>query len=312
MESGQPFITVIICTRNRAASLARTLDSLVSARANYPEDDWELLVVDNGSTDDTAATIERYGDRLPVRRILEAQAGLSNARNAGVRGSKGKYVLWTDDDVRVDRQWLAAYAAAFAAHPDDAVFGGRTEPVFEEPVQQWFADSRDALASLLAIRDEPDWTEITRLRVPYGLNYALRGVEQRKNLYNPALGVAPGRRRGGEEVEVIRRILREGGTGSWVWNATVYHLIPPERQTLKYIELFYTLQGYDSPIGGTSIRPWNRVRALLDTRNAAREADQALRGLSVIESSAAVPWLVLKARAKGSLRRLLFRKTGEI
>jgi glycosyltransferase involved in cell wall biosynthesis len=308
MNVEQPFITVVICTRDRAASLARTLESLVDARAFYPEDDWELLVVDNGSTDDTAATVERYRDRLPLRRIFEAQAGLSNARNAGVREAKGKYILWTDDDVRVDRQWLAAYAAAFIARPHDAIFGGRTEPVFEAPLQQWFADSRDALESLLAVRDEPDWVEIARLRVPYGLNYALRGEEQRRNLYDPALGVAPGRRRGGEEVDVINRILRGGGTGSWVWNATVYHLIPPERQTLNYIDTFYTSHGYDFPIGGASIRPWKRVSALLRAQSAAREAKRALRSLPTAESPEAVPWLILRARAKGSLQRLLFRK----
>jgi len=308
MEFDGPFITVIICTRNRAASLARTLESLVEARASYAEDDWELLVVDNGSTDDTAATIDRYGMRLPLRRISEPEAGLSHARNAGVSEARGQYILWTDDDVLVHPQWLAAYAAAFTARPQDAIFGGRTEPVLEEPVQQWFADSVEQLAPLLAIRSEPDWTEISRWRVPYGLNYAIRGTEQRRYRYNPTLGVAPGRRRGGEEVDVIRRILLDGGTGSWVWDATVYHLIPPERQTLSYIRTFFMSNGYDFPIGGASINPLKRARALLLTLGAARQANRALRNLSMAETADAVPWAILKARAEGSLQRLLFRK----
>ncbi|MBB5987750.1 glycosyltransferase family 2 protein [Sphingobium lignivorans] len=299
-----PFVTVIICTRNRAESLARTLDSLVTAAARMSES-WELLVVDNGSTDATPEVIERFAGRLPIRRVWQPVAGLSNARNAGVAESKGDYVLWTDDDVLVDENWLAAWSRAFRERPGDAVFGGRTEPVFEEPREPWFTENRKVLRGLLAIRDRPEWTEVTPSRLPWGLNYAVRGAEQRAQPYDPELGVAPGRRRGGEEVAVIKAILAQGGTGSWVWDATVLHIIPAERQTESYIRTFYEAVGFDNPIRGVRTGLPARARAVLSTLRVLAESGLAYRRTRKHDRREAVQWLVLNARASGSLRRHL-------
>ena len=125
--TGQPLATVTICTRNRAASLARTLASIVEA-ARAVSEDWELLVVDNGSTDDTSEVVDGFAGCLPIHRILHSVPGLSNARNAGVAAARGRFIIWTDDDLTVDRAWLAAYLAAFRTWPDCAIFGGRAIP----------------------------------------------------------------------------------------------------------------------------------------------------------------------------------------
>src|SRR6516165_2736912 len=123
------FVTVAICTRNRAGSLRRTLESL--AALQIPGDlTWEIVIVHN-STDHTDDVINKYLERLPVRRVLETRAGLSNARNQAVDTAKGEYIVWTDDDVIVDPGWLSAYAAAFRRWPEAAVFGGRIKPRYE-------------------------------------------------------------------------------------------------------------------------------------------------------------------------------------
>lgn len=303
--SVDPIATVIICTRDRSASLARTLGSLVDA-ARRVDQAWELVVVDNGSSDDTAEVIRGFSDRLPVRYVHQPIAGLSNARNAGVAASTGRYVVWTDDDVLVDEGWLAAYFAAFAERPGDAVFGGRTEPVLEEPHQPWFKANAHRLGSLLAVRDEPSWREVTVSQVPYGLNYAIRGEEQRRHFYDPELGVAPGRRRGGEEVAVIRAILAEGGRGSWVWDATVYHLIPAARQTEDYIIQFYTALSLDHPLftrnTGLMARAVAAARSIVKYVRSDWHYRRARKrgGLE-----AATPWLILRTRAAGSLARYI-------
>ncbi len=237
-----PLATVTICTRNRADSLARTLASVAEA-AQHVSDPWEMVVVDNGSSDHTPEVIDRFTDRLPLRRVVQDIPGLSNARNAGVAAARGQFIIWTDDDVLVDAQWLASYLAAFAANPAAGIFGGRAVPRYEEPRQDWFIRMEAHLEGLLAIRDHPEWTDITLDRLPYGLNYAMRSDLQRRFAYDPALGVAPGRRVGGEETDVIRRALADGATGRWVWDATVYHLITPERQTADYIYAYYFSQG---------------------------------------------------------------------
>lgn len=300
-----PIATVIICTRDRSGSLARTLTSVIEA-ARHVSDPWELLVVDNGSSDDTREVVWSFADRLPVRCVDQPLAGLSNARNAGVAASKGAYLVWTDDDVMVDVDWLGAYLAAFRERPGDAVFGGRATPVLEEPHEPWFKANMQRLGSLLAIRDNPDWRDVTLRQMPFGLNYAIRAEEQRRHLYDPTLGVAPGRRRGGEEVAVISAILAEGGRGSWVWDATVYHLIPASRQTEAYIIEFYTALSLDYPLHkrdkGVVRRTVLSLRCVLTYLRAAWHYRWARRSGGL---EASTPWLILRTRAAGSLVRYL-------
>lgn len=277
----QPLATAIICTRNRAASLERTLNSIVAA-ARHVSAPWEMLVVDNGSTDDTQQTIEKFKGALPIRSVIQPEPGLSNARNAGVAAALGKYIIWTDDDVLVDEKWLAAYLEAFEANPGAVVFGGTAVPVYQEPKRNWFVKAEPQIVSLLAIRNSPEWSEITSKRIPYGLNYAIRAAEHKKRLYDPELGVAPGRRRGGEETTLIRALLAEGATGAWAWDAKVYHLIPAQRQTLRYIYEFYRAHGQDFPTGGLHFKPaspaW--LAFLLPANLVRHSAKLLLRGLT--------------------------------
>lgn len=239
------FVTVAICTRNRAASLSRTLRSL----SEIPKPaglDWELIVVDNGSTDATASTCEEFAKILPLRRVFEQRPGLSNARNAAVAAARGHYVVWTDDDVVVGRNWLFAYVEAFRTWPDAAVFGGRITPVFEGSPPPWFRDNQESLASALAARDfgdEPLPLSVADDRLPFGANYAIRAAEQRRFLYDPNLGAAPGRSRLGEETKAIEAILRSGGAGRWVPMAQVEHCIGVERQTIQYVKQYYMGHG---------------------------------------------------------------------
>lgn len=213
-----------------------------------PPGSWELLVVDNGSRDGTAEVIGAFADRLPVRRVWQPVPGLSNARNAGVTESRGRHVVWTDDDVVVHAGWLAAHAAAFRRRPDAVLFGGPTRAVLEEPSQPWFREEAERLESLLAVRDfGPEELALSPAQAPYGLNYAVRGEEQRRLLYDPDLGVAPGRRTGGEEIAVMQALFDEGGTGVWVPTAWVDHMIPASRQTEAYVISYYSAEAELKP-----------------------------------------------------------------
>ena len=116
-------ITVAICTWNRSPSLRQTLDGFTGIAAPAATK-WELLVVNNNCTDGTDEVIRAFEDRLPVRRAFEPRPGLSHARNRAIAEATGDYILWTDDDVTVCRDWLVAYADAFRRWPDAALFGG--------------------------------------------------------------------------------------------------------------------------------------------------------------------------------------------
>jgi glucosyl-dolichyl phosphate glucuronosyltransferase len=240
-------ISVIICTRNRAAQLGAVLTSMVEM-VKPAGIDWEICIVDNGSTDHTAEVVESFAGRLPIRRVREDLAGLSNARNRGVAEAAGRYLCWTDDDVLVDPQWLAAYAAAFEQFPTAAIFGGRILPSLEPPTPAWFAENAGEwpLTSLLAARDLGDETTPLSFegdKVPWGANFAVRAEEQRRCLYDPRLGVSPNQKRLGEETEVMYRLFQQGAEGRWVPGAKVHHIIPQRRQSYDYVHEYFFAMG---------------------------------------------------------------------
>ncbi len=230
--------------------------------------EWELLVVDNGSLDDTPGTIARFAGQLPIARIWEPNAGLSRARNAGVAAARGRYIVWTDDDVLVSHQWLAAFVEAFAAHPEAAIFAGRITPVLEPPTPEWFRKAVPDLHYLLAARDFGDIAvplSAADERLPFGASFAVRMAEQRHFLYDPDLGVAPGRRRGGEEVGVALAILAAGHSGWWVPRAEVRHLIASDRQTTVYVEQYYAAMGesWARTAPGNGVAAVTRLKAVI-------------------------------------------------
>lgn len=238
-------ITVIMCTRNRAGQLRNVLETFV--RLVPPADAaWEMLVVDNGSSDDTAAVIDSFADRLPLRRISEPKAGLSNARNAGVRAATGDYICWTDDDVEVDPQWLAAYTRAFHRYPNGTIFGGVVEPVFEAPPPEWLIEATPLLDAMLAKRDQGPEEKLLPAEqrfLPYGANFAVRTVEQKLFEYDPELGVSPAQRRLGEETCVLRKIAAMGGEQRWIPESRVRHIIPASRISIESVRSYFHAVG---------------------------------------------------------------------
>ncbi len=143
-------VSIIICTRNRAASLAQTLASLGRC-ALPPELETEFLVVDNGSTDETAQVVRAAAlpNGLEVKYLREHATGLSRARNAGLRHGRGDIFLFTDDDVRVPTDWIAGMSKPIMSGEADAVAGGVRFPAEYEPKlsQEPFRSRRGWLAT---------------------------------------------------------------------------------------------------------------------------------------------------------------------
>jgi glycosyltransferase involved in cell wall biosynthesis len=100
-------LSVIVPTHNRRDLLPRTLEGFCVQTGNPP--DWELLVVDDGSTDATEETVKTYAHRLPIRYFHQGKSGVSTARNLGLREARGKLVLFLDDDVIPSPQLLAEH-----------------------------------------------------------------------------------------------------------------------------------------------------------------------------------------------------------
>jgi glycosyltransferase involved in cell wall biosynthesis len=297
-------ISVIICTRNRAAQLMNVLESAANLR--MPKGlRWELIVVDNGSSDNTAEVAASFRDRLPIRVVREDMAGLSNARNRGVDEANGSYICWTDDDLLLDPNWLEAYASAFRRHPEAAIFGGRIIPVLQSPTPNWFRRFADEwpLTTLLAKRDLGD--EVCPLSfekgaVPWGANFAVRTAEQRQARFEPTLGVSPLQRRLGEESEAIFRIMKAGALGWWVPDSKVRHIIPPQRQTWRYVYDYFLSCGETVAY---MERAWPGAHHMAGNK---RDMDRVSRSaLSLYARAAASGLLFVAARLAGATRRSL-------
>src|SRR5262245_17549789 len=116
-------VSIVICTRNRASRLSGTLGALRALRTDHR---YEVIWVDNASTDDTAAVLKReLGDDPTARYVFGERMGLGAARNVGWKASRGKIVAFTDDDCRPSPDYVDAMVAAFSDYPDVGVIGGR-------------------------------------------------------------------------------------------------------------------------------------------------------------------------------------------
>jgi glucosyl-dolichyl phosphate glucuronosyltransferase len=239
-------VTVAVCTWNRCHSLRRTLERMTEL-VIPPGVEWELLVVNNRSTDATEEVVASFAGRLPIRCLWEPKPGLSNARNRATEEATGDYIIWTDDDILVERQWLAAYVAMFREHPEAAVFGGPIEPIFEGTPPGWLLRVMDWIAPIFghqslgdeAVQLAPDLVH----RGPYGGNMAMRLEAQRRFPYDPEMGVRHGEYATGEETQVILRMLSSGLDGWWSPEPRVGHWIPRSNQTPRFVRRCFVARG---------------------------------------------------------------------
>ena len=236
-------LTVAICTWNRSELLRQTLEHMTRLRVPGAIT-WELLVVNNNCTDATDAVIAEFAAQLPLQRLFEPTPGQSSARNAAVRAATGDYLVWTDDDVLVDSEWLAAYAAAFARWPDAVIFGGPITPWFEGNPPKWLKAAFHKVSNAYAVLDlgsQP--VPLGHDAYPFGANMAFRTDVLRRKTYDPSLGLRPGGSMRGEEMVLIRELFSAGERGWWVPEARVQHFVPRRRQTVEYLREYYRGSG---------------------------------------------------------------------
>ena len=234
------FLTIGICTWNRAKFLDISLDAF--RKVHLPSAiDWEILVVNNNSTDETDDIIEKHARNLPIRRLFEPHAGKSFALNHVIREARGDYILWTDDDAIVDRNWVKAYVEAFRKWPDAVFFGGPILPWFEQEPPEWLTEETiPIVASAFAILDfEEGFSELEYEKLPYGVNMAVRCKEQKRYLYNTSYGPRPNSEVRGEETVLMHKLLKDSHEGRWVPKAKVSHYVPKKRMSIKYLKNVY-------------------------------------------------------------------------
>jgi glucosyl-dolichyl phosphate glucuronosyltransferase len=147
-------ISVLLATYNGEKVLPRTLEGY--ALQEDVRFEWKLVVVDNGSTDQTREVIERFQRRLKIDCLFEATAGKNCALNAGLQAIDGEAVIISDDDAIPQPDFLASWRRALSRHPSYDIFGGSVEPLFDVDPPEWMPRGRVKFAELFAARDLPE------------------------------------------------------------------------------------------------------------------------------------------------------------
>jgi glycosyltransferase involved in cell wall biosynthesis len=232
-------VTVGVCTWNRAALLDQTLTRMRELRLPAGAT-WELLVVNNNSTDDTDAVIENHAAAVPIRRLFEPMPGHSNARNRAIEHARGDLLVWTDDDVLVDPDWIAEYLKAAERFPEAGYFGGTVDPWFETDPPRWVVRNLALIPGPFAVRQlGPEVRPLAEKEQVFGANMAFRTDLLKQFRFNPELGRKGTGMLSGDETDLIDRIKATGRSGVWVGPARVRHYIPADRLTAAYVWRFF-------------------------------------------------------------------------
>lgn len=239
-----PFaFSLIIPTRNRAGMLVRALESV--ARAVVPGDPVEVIVVDNGSTDDTPDVFKAVSERIPSlawRYFYDDMPGLLTGRHRGAREASGDVLCYLDDDVLLGATWLGAIREAFQ-DPGIALAGGPSRALFEVTPPLWLEDLWQELdgGRMLDSLSLIDYGSSKRSVEPYfvwGLNFAVR-----KQVLHECGGFHPDgvpsqllRFRGDGEGGLSFKIKERGLQTLYHPDAAVTHIIPASRLTVRAFE----------------------------------------------------------------------------
>lgn len=225
--------SVIVCTYNRADSLAGTLAAL--RRQVLPAGRTvEVIVVDNNSRDQTRDAVARVATEWPALRYeFEGQQGLSHARNRGIACARGATLLFTDDDVLPEPDWIERVLSGLDRHGADAC-GGYIAPIWEEQPPHWLTAR---FHGFLAIRMEGDRSYEIRSasQTPYGANMAIRRhVLERVGRFDTTRGRVGAVLASGEDGDMFERILKSGAKVVFLHDARVHHRVEAFRVHKRY------------------------------------------------------------------------------
>lgn len=234
------YITAAICTHNRGALLSAAIESLLTQ--SLPPTDYEILVIDNASTDETPQIIQRYlnaPDNVTLRSAVQPILGLSHARNLAIEIAAGEVIAFLDDDAIANPDWLAALLDAYDLHPDAWAVGGKVLPLWEGERPVWLTDDLLPQLSMLDLGDAN--RPLNGGEELFGVNFSCRRrAFDEIGLFRSDLGRRGVTLLGSEESEFQRRILQRGQAIIYAPHAVVKHRVEAERMQQRYfIRLAY-------------------------------------------------------------------------
>jgi len=258
-------VTVVICTYNRADLLEATLSALAEQKVDGNLA-WDIVIVDNNSSDRTRVVAQQATSRLPVTYVFEGRQGLSRARNSGIAAARGEIVAFTDDDVLPARDWVNSIASAIERWGFDIV-GGRILPKWEGTLPSWLLEDDTLLGNLALLTSEQVRIfEPSTLETPkvWGANMAFRrSVFARVGLFDTRRGIQGKTLYAGEETELIGRAIDAGSVAVYDPSLVVFHRIGPDRMRRGYFRRlrFQRALGEALASGRRGVPRWRYRRA---------------------------------------------------
>lgn len=254
--------TVIVCTHNRCKSLPRTLESIL--RQTLPETvEWEVLVVDNNSKDETRKVVEEFQMKYPgrFRYVFEGHQGVSYARNTGIRNALGEIIVFIDDDETAAEGWLRNITGNLR-NGQWMGAGGPVVSKWDCPVPRWLEVKNSFTMGPISAFDfqpakdgDPELTE-----PPIGANMAFKKAAfERLGGFRTDLGRMGNLLLANEDTEFGRRLMASGYQMVWEPGAVLYHPVEKDRVSKGYFRRWWFNKGRsdvverDAQIEGTQL-----------------------------------------------------------
>ncbi|HYP26931.1 MAG TPA: glycosyltransferase family A protein [Blastocatellia bacterium] len=230
-------IAVIITSYNRSGMLAAAVESALSQESQGVR--YEVIVVDNNSTDGTREVVEGYiaKGHSNLRYLFEQRQGVSFARNAGLAAARSPVIAFADDDVRVTRDWVANIKREFDQHPEIDFLGGKILPRWNTAPPTWLTRDHWWALALLDCGDEPFYVSADNPLCLPTANASFRyDVFERLGRFSPDFS-------GREDHEFLLRLWRAGRRGLYAPSIVVMADVQPERLTRGYHRRWNTTTG---------------------------------------------------------------------
>ena len=256
-------LSVIICTYNRKKYIYDVLKSI--AENVFSHENYELLVIDNNSSDDTPQECKRFHADFPdvvYRYYIEPNQGLSHARNRGIAEATGDIIVFMDDDATAEPGYLEEMRAFFAQTPDAAAGGGRIYPRFESRRPRWMSHFLLPLTSSIDLGNKVK--VFTRRQFPIGANMAVRSsIFAKYGLFNPDLGRKGNSMDGAEEKDFFYRLTAAKEKIYYVPGAIVHHYVPDRRLTFDFFRRQAVSIGKSERIRSKNISKTEYVKSII-------------------------------------------------
>lgn len=223
-----PFYSIVIVTRNRHEQLTQAITSIENQ--NYHKEKFELIIVDNASTDCTKKRVNEISKnmKLKIHYIFEKNVGISFARNAGLTKARGDWIIYFDDDTIVDHSFLHNLDCALKANPTAKAFGGKA--LIKRPDKLPFFWSSHFEGYLSSVDYGINTVTIHFPQTPYGLNMGFeRKILQMLNGFNEEIIF------GGDETELFYRLEQNNINTLYIPNCLVHHVVSENRFTIFWL-----------------------------------------------------------------------------